>query len=67
MRLKGEYESPVEQKKFASVVLSFDPADESLKKLKVEIVMEAEQMEWKIKVLVYDRDHEDDERGEIVE
>jgi hypothetical protein len=67
MHLKGIYESPVEEKKFASVILSFDPADESVKRLKIEVVMEAEQMEWKVKVLVYDRDREDDERGEIKE
>jgi hypothetical protein len=67
MRLKGIYESPVEEKKFTSVVLSFDNADESMKKLKVEVVMEADQMEWKVKLLVYDRDREDDERGEIQE
>lgn len=67
MHLKGVYESPVEGKKFASVILSFDPADESVKKLKVEVVLEAEQMEWKVKLLIYDRDREDDERGEIQE
>src|SRR5258706_5301043 len=39
IRLKGAYESPVEDKKFTSAILSFDPADESLKKLKVEVVM----------------------------
>jgi hypothetical protein len=67
MRLKGVYESPVEEKKFTGATLSFDPANESLKKLKVEVVMEAEQMEWKVKLLIYDRDREDDERGEIEE
>ena len=67
MRLKGVYESPVEEKKFASTVLIFDPADEALKNLKVEVVMEAEQMEWKVKLLIYDRDRDDDERGEIIE
>jgi hypothetical protein len=67
MHLKGIYESPVEEKKFASVLFSFDNADESLKKLRVEVMLEADQMEWKVKVLVYDRDREDDERGEIQE
>lgn len=67
MHLKGEYESPVEEKKFSSVIFSFDPADESVKKLKVELILEAEQMDWKVKVLVYDRDRDDNERGEVVE
>ncbi|MEI9810355.1 MAG: hypothetical protein WDO16_22155 [Bacteroidota bacterium] len=67
MRLKGIYESPVEEKKFSSVLFSFDPSDESVKKLKVELIIEAEQMDWKVKVLVYDRDRDDNERGEVIE
>ena len=51
--LKGVYESPVEEKKFTSIILSFDSADESLRKLKVEVVLEAEQMEWKVNLLIY--------------
>jgi hypothetical protein len=67
INLKGNYENPTEEKKFASVILSFDNADETMKKLKVEIVMLYEPMEWKVKVLVYDREREDNERGSIVE
>jgi hypothetical protein len=65
--LKGTYESPGEEKKFTSVVFSFENADETIKKLKVEIIMAYELMEWKVKVLVYDREREDNERGVIVE
>lgn len=65
MHLKGKYEAPVEEKKFASVIFSFTPATESVKKLRVEVALEAQGMEWKVKVLVYDRDREDDERGNI--
>jgi hypothetical protein len=64
MHLKGVYEQPVEEKKFSSVLFSFPSADESLVKLKVELVIEAEGMDWKVKVLVYDRDREDNERGD---
>jgi hypothetical protein len=67
MHLKGEYESPVEEKKFTSVLFSFDPADASVKKLIVELILQAEQMDWKVKVLVYDRDRDDNEKGEVVE
>lgn len=67
MHLKGVYESPLEEKKFSSVLFSFTPADEATKKLKVELVIEAEGMDWKVKVLVYDRDRDDDERGDIIE
>lgn len=67
MHLKGVYEAPAEEKKFTSVLFSFDPADESIKKLKVELVIEAEGMDWKVKLLVYDRNRADDEPGEIIE
>lgn len=64
-QLQGIYESPVKEKKFAGVLFSLSPADESIKKLKVELTIEAEGMDWKVKVLVYDRDREDDESGNI--
>lgn len=68
-RLKGIYNAPEETKKFASVLFSFDPAAAaSLKKLKVEVSLQyTEPMEWKVKVLVYDREREDEERGKVVE
>ena len=67
-RLKGMYESPEEVKKFTTVLFSFEPTNESLKKLRVEISMQyIEPMEWKVKVLVYDREREDVERGKTVE
>jgi len=64
IHLKGLYESPAEEKKFTSVLFSFDHAGESIEKLKIELTIEAEGMDWKVKVLVYDRDREDDENGE---
>lgn len=67
VQLKGEYEVPVEEKKFTTVTFSFTNGDDAIKKLKVEIVMSYELMEWKVKVLVYDREREDNERGKIVE
>lgn len=68
VKLKGVYEAPIEEKKFTTVLFSFEPADESLKKLKVEISLQYhEPMEWKVKVLIYDREREDNERGKTVE
>lgn len=66
-RLKGTYETPVEEKKFTSVIFTVSPEDEATRKLKVEIVMENEGMDWKVRVLVYDREREDNEKGKIVE
>jgi hypothetical protein len=61
--LKGSYLVPTESRKFTSVIYSPDPAGIAVKKLKVEVSMEAEQMEWKVKLLVYDKEREDAERG----
>lgn len=64
-QLNGVYEAPAEEKKFTSVMLSLSPVNENFQKLKVELVMEAEIMEWKVKLLIYDRDREDNERGKL--
>ncbi len=66
-RLNGAFEAPAEEKKFTSVVFAVDNADEGLKKLRVELVMHYELLEWKVKVLVYDKEREDAERGVTVE
>jgi len=63
--LSGEYESPTEEKKLTSSVFSVSPIEEGIKKLKVELSMEFVQTEWKVKLLVYEKEREDDERGEI--
>ena len=65
--LKGKYEAPVESVKFASVVFSFSPENESVKKLKAEISMQYELTEWKVKLLVYDKEREDEDRGKAVD
>lgn len=66
--LKGKYEVPEEKKKFNTVLFSFEPTNEWAKKLRVEISMQYHApMEWKVKVLVYDKEREDDERGKQVE
>ena len=66
--LKGKYEAPEEKKKFGTVLFSFEPSLEAVKKLKVEVSLQfVEPMEWRVEVLVYDKDREDDERGKTVE
>ena len=68
IHLKGTYEAPAEQNKFTAVLFSFDQSNEAIKKLKVEISLQFfAPMEWKVKVLVYDRERNDDERGKTVE
>jgi hypothetical protein len=65
--LKGTYEAPAEEKKFTNVLFSFPTSDGNFKKLKVELVMEAALMEWKVRLLIYDRERADNEQGPAVE
>jgi hypothetical protein len=64
---KGNYESPSEEKKFTSSVFSAEPSSPAVKNLKIELTMQYELLEWKIKILVYGKEREDDEQGEIKE
>ena len=65
--LKGKYEAPTEEKGFTSIVFNISPVADAVKKLKVELLLQSEQMQWKVKVLVYDREREDNERGKVIE
>lgn len=67
-KLKGTYQAPTEVRKFEAVLFSFEPANETVAKLKIELTMQfIEPMEWKVKLMVYDREREDEERGKIIE
>lgn len=67
-RYKGKYETPDQEKKFTSVLFEAEPATENTGKLKVELVLQFNApMEWKVKVLVYDREREDEEKGRTKE
>ena len=64
IHLKGKYEAPEEKKKFTSVVFDAEPSATHVSKFKMELTLQFHApMEWKVKVLVYDRDREDAERG----
>ncbi|MES1219148.1 MAG: hypothetical protein ABUT20_26820 [Bacteroidota bacterium] len=63
--LAGQYQSPTEEKKFTNTIFSISPTEEGIKHLKVELQMEYMQTEWKVKLLVYEKEREEDERGEI--
>ncbi|MEO6610857.1 MAG: hypothetical protein ABIT05_16645 [Chitinophagaceae bacterium] len=66
--LNGKYEIPVEGKKFATVLFSAEPASETVKKLIVELTLQyVEPMEWRVELLIYDRDRQDNEKGKTVE
>ncbi|MEK7226675.1 MAG: hypothetical protein AAB221_13460 [Bacteroidota bacterium] len=67
-KLNGDYETPDEKKKFTTVLFSFDPPNEVLGKLKVEVTMEVQEpLQWAVKIIVYDREKEDNEKGKTEE
>lgn len=58
-KFKGDYTAPDNNKKFNTIVLSDDEGA-----LKIEVTMEVyEQMEWRVKLIIYDREREDNEKG----
>lgn len=63
--MKGSYVQPAESMKFTSVVFKPGEKKSAFKNLKVELLMEAEMLEWVVKVLVYEKEREDNERGSI--
>ena len=65
--LQGDYETPLEQVKFSSAFLTFQKPEPAVQKMKLEVALHYELMEWKVKLLIYDRDREDDERGEMTD
>jgi hypothetical protein len=61
--LSGDYDAPDESKKFSSTVMRLLPSATQLPKLKVEVSMQYYFPEWKVSLLVYEREREDKERG----
>ncbi|MBB1283359.1 hypothetical protein HRH25_03160 [Flavisolibacter sp. BT320] len=66
-RLEGAYDTPSESRKFASSVFRLVPGATSLPKVKVELSLQYELMEWKIFLSVYQKEREDNERGKVKE
>jgi hypothetical protein len=61
----GTYENPTDEKKFTTILFESAAKDELMGKLKIELLIEYEMLEWKIKIAVYAREREDNERGDI--
>jgi len=61
--LSGSYEAPDESKKFSSSVLRLLPAATQLPRLKVEVSLQYYFPEWKVSLLVYEKEREDRDRG----
>jgi hypothetical protein len=65
--LQGTYGEPAESKKFASSVFRLTPNASNLPKVKVELSLQYELMEWRIYLTVYQKEREDDEQGSTKE
>ena len=65
--LKGDFEEADESRKFTNSILSPVAPPDPLKKLKIDVELQFEFPEWKVKLLVYEKEREDDERGEIAD
>jgi hypothetical protein len=60
---KGEYIKPTESIKFTTII--FDTGDKTpgLKNLKIALLLEAEMLDWVIRIQVYENEREDKDRG----
>lgn len=63
--LSGDYDAPDDGKKFTSTVYKLTPGASNLPKLKVEATLEFLFPEWKVNLTVYEKEREDNERGDI--
>lgn len=65
--LSGDYDEPSESRKFATTVFRLTPSASSLPKVRVELSIQYEMMEWKVYLTVYQKEREDNERGKTEE
>lgn len=66
-RLRGSYEDPTVDQKFAAIVFELEPSNSYTGSIKVELQLLFQMpMEWVVMVLVYDRDRSDNEPGRIL-
>ena len=63
--LKGTFEAPEESRKFMTSVLTVIAPPSPLQKLKIEVNMNFEFPEWKVTLDVFEKEKDDNERGEI--
>ena len=64
--LSGNINKPDDGKKYTSTVFKLTPGASHLPKLKIEAVMEFVFPEWKVNLVVYEKEREDHERGDYM-
>ncbi len=65
--LASVYDAPDETRKFSSSIFTLQPNASNLSKVKVELSMQYEFPEWKIYLIVYQKEREDADRGKVRE
>ena len=60
---KGDYIKPSEAIKFTTIVLDAGDKTPELKKLKLALILEADMLEWVIRIQIYEQEREDKDRG----
>jgi hypothetical protein len=63
--MSGDYEAPDDLKKFVTSIFKLTPNASNMPRLKIEATMQFEFPEWKVHLRVYEREREDNERGDI--
>ena len=63
--LDGNFDAPDESRKFCSSIFKLTPNAANMPRLKIEATMQYEFPEWKINLMIYEREREDSERGDI--
>jgi hypothetical protein len=59
--LNGQYETPLEEKKYTTVLFDLLPATGATQKLKIDLMLEKTNRQWKIILSVYDKDRKEGE------
>ncbi|MDQ6902420.1 MAG: hypothetical protein M3139_05335 [Bacteroidota bacterium] len=59
-KFKGRYDSPDDDRAFASSILEPDKSEKSLRKLKIEVALSYSIPEWTVKVLIYEKEADED-------
>ncbi len=67
LSFQGVYDSPKESMKYTATFFKPETADLSLRKLVIELQTVFEFPEWRVNVLVYAKEKEDDEPGAAIE
>ena len=60
---KGDYIKPSEAIKFTTIVLDAGDKTPELRRLKLALTLEADMLEWVIRIQVYEQEREDKDRG----